>query len=64
MPFVGNGDPVSWMPFHGEDPADSGFGADRFDTGDVTGHSGYFDPNSVSLRNLALIALGQEPTPR
>jgi hypothetical protein len=64
VPLVGDGDPVSWMPFHGEDPADSGFGADRFDTGDVTGHSGYFDPNSQSLRNLALIALGQEPTRR
>lgn len=60
----GSGDPVSWLPAHGEDPADSGFGATRFATGTVSGHSGYFTPQSESLRNLALIALGQEPSLR
>jgi hypothetical protein len=34
-----------------------GFGASIFATGD-SGHSGYLDPGSVSLRNLAYIALG------
>ncbi len=60
----GSGDPVSWLPVHGEDPADAGFGAERFDTGSVSGHSGYFDDESTSLRNLALIALGEEPSLR
>ena len=33
------------------------FGARIFDAGDG-GHSGYFRPGSISLRNLAYIALG------
>ena len=33
------------------------FGARIFATGD-SGHSGYLDPGSVSLRNLTYIALG------
>lgn len=56
----GDGDPITWLPAHGEDPADDGFGAIRFSTGDSRGHSQYFQ--GESLRNLALIAVGREPT--
>ena len=41
----------------GADPAAPGFGARRFATGGG-GHSDYLSPGGVSLRNLALIALG------
>jgi hypothetical protein len=41
----------------GADPMAPGFGARIFATGD-SGHSGYLDPGSVSLRNLTYIALG------
>ncbi len=41
----------------GADPMSPGFGARIFATGDG-GHSGYLDPGSVSLCNLAYIALG------
>jgi Alpha/beta hydrolase len=41
----------------GADPMSAGFGARIFATGD-SGHSGYLDPGSVSLRNLTYIALG------
>ena len=41
----------------GEDPMSPAFGARIFDAGSG-GHSGYFRPGSVSLRNLAYIALG------
>jgi hypothetical protein len=41
----------------GTDPMSPGFGARIFATGD-SGHSGYLDPGSVSLRNLTYIALG------
>jgi Alpha/beta hydrolase len=41
----------------GTDPMTPSFGARIFDAGDG-GHSGYFRPGSVSLRNLAYIALG------
>jgi hypothetical protein len=44
----------------GADPMSQGFGARIFATGDG-GHSGYLDPGSISLRNLASIALG-DPT--
>lgn len=56
----GDGDPITWLPAHGEDPADDGFGAIRFSTGDSRGHSQYYE--GESLRNLALIAVGREPT--
>lgn len=58
----GDGDPITWLPAHGEDPADDGFGAIRFSTGDSRGHSQYFQ--GESLRNLALIAVDREPTLR
>src|SRR6266567_8267720 len=41
----------------GADPMSAGFGARIFATGD-SGHSGYLEPGSVSLRNLTYIALG------
>ena len=41
----------------GADPASPGFGAHIFAAGSG-GHSDYLDPGSVSLRNLAEIALG------
>jgi len=41
----------------GPDPMNPAFGARIFDAGDG-GHSGYFRPGSISLRNLACIALG------
>jgi Alpha/beta hydrolase len=42
----------------GTDPTASSFGARRFACG-RQGHSGYLSPGSLSLRNLAFIALGQ-----
>ena len=42
----------------GQDPMSPAFGARLFDCGSG-GHSGYFQPGSVALRNLALIALGR-----
>jgi len=41
----------------GQDPMDSAFGARIFATGSG-GHSNYFKPGGISLRNLAYIALG------
>jgi Alpha/beta hydrolase len=41
----------------GQDPMAPGFGARIFACG-AGGHSGYFQPGSISLRNLAEIALG------
>ncbi len=42
----------------GTDPTSPAFGARRFGCGD-SGHSSYLQPGSVSLRNLAYIALGE-----
>ena len=59
-----NGDSIKYVPYvrlfglgFGADPMSPGFGARIFATGD-SGHSGYLDPGSVSLRNLTYIALG------
>jgi len=41
----------------GQDPTDPAFGARIFSCGDAN-HSGYFRTGSISLRNLAYIALG------
>jgi len=41
----------------GQDPMAQAFGARHFDCGSG-GHSGYFKPGSIALRNLAYIALG------
>ncbi len=53
------GDVVGSAPFHGEDPHDVGFGATRFHTGDISGHSSYFQEGSLSLHNLGLIVAGR-----
>ncbi len=53
------GDIVPSAPFHGEDPHDVGFGATRFHTGDISGHSSYFQEGSLSLHNLGLIVAGR-----
>lgn len=57
-------DPIQYVPHirwfglgFGADPMSAGFGARIFATGD-SGHSGYLDPGSISLRNLTDIALG------
>ena len=59
-----SGDSIKYVPHiqllglgFGADPMSPGFGARIFATGD-SGHSGYLDPDSVSLRNLTYIALG------
>jgi Alpha/beta hydrolase len=59
-----SGDPIKSVPHirllgmgFGADPMSPGFGARIFATG-TGGHSGYLDPDSVSLRNLTWIALG------
>jgi hypothetical protein len=59
-----SGDPIRYVPYvrvlglgFGADPMSPGFGARIFATG-RGGHSSYLDPGSVSLRNLAEIALG------
>ena len=59
-----SGDAIGYVPHirlfglgFGADPMSPRFGARIFATGD-SGHSGYLDPGSVSLRNLAYIALG------
>ena len=60
-----NGHPtdlIPLVPVHGEDPADSGFHALRFRSGGVRNHSDYFRVGTESLRNLALIATGGDPT--
>lgn len=60
IPFKGgDGDAITWLPVHGEDPADEGFGATIFETSGE-GHSEYFD--GTSLENLALIAVGKSPS--
>jgi hypothetical protein len=59
-----SGDSIEYVPHihlfglgFGADPMSPGFGARIFATGD-SGHSGYLEPGSVSLRNLTSIALG------
>ena len=59
-----SGDSIKYVPYirlfglgFGADPMAPGFGARIFATG-TSGHSGYLDPGSVSLRNLTYIALG------
>ena len=42
----------------GQDPTAPAFGARLFGCG-PGGHSGYFRPGSIALRNLAYIALGE-----
>jgi len=64
-PIVRAVDPVAVLGgdvgrlWHGPDPVGDGFGAVEFGTGGASGHSGYFDPGTESLRNLALIVAGR-----
>jgi Alpha/beta hydrolase len=60
----GAGDWIRFVPHvhflglgFGQDPMAAGFGARIFDCG-RGGHSGYFQPGGIALRNLAYIALG------
>ncbi|MEU3856196.1 alpha/beta hydrolase [Streptomyces sp. NPDC028722] len=43
---------------HGADPVSAGFGARVLSARDAQGHSGYFQPGTDSLRNLADIGVG------
>jgi hypothetical protein len=69
MPFFGVplfgirfGDPVALAPVHGEDPSAKGFGARHFGVGDVAGHGEYFEPGTLSVQNIARIAVSQPAT--
>lgn len=60
------GDPIAYAPNvrlggfgHGTDPTTPGFGATVFATGDITGHSRYYEPGSESLANIARVVLGR-----
>jgi hypothetical protein len=71
--FVGEAawDPVPNSAFFGSDPGSPSYGAKRMDVGGgvdlITnqvlaasiGHNGYFDAGSESVRNMALIGIGQ-----
>lgn len=65
----GGDDPVAHVPLHGRNPDDPSFGARGFDVTGSAGHSAYFahQPGtgkpSRSLRNIAAIVTGQQPTP-
>ncbi|UGY95025.1 alpha/beta hydrolase family protein [Streptomyces gobiensis] len=43
---------------HGADPVSAGFGAERLTTHGASGHTGYFEPHTRSLANLAAIGTG------
>jgi hypothetical protein len=51
-------DVVGYSEWHGRNPHDRAFGATRFHTGDISGHSSYFNEGSESLRNIGLITAG------
>jgi pimeloyl-ACP methyl ester carboxylesterase len=51
-------DLVGYSGWHGPNPHDRAFGATRFHTGDISGHSSYFNEGSESLRNIGLITAG------
>jgi pimeloyl-ACP methyl ester carboxylesterase len=51
-------DLVGYSEWHGPNPHSRDFGATRFHTGDVSGHSSYFNEGSESLRNIGLITAG------
>ncbi|MGW0991922.1 alpha/beta hydrolase [Streptomyces sp. NPDC002523] len=48
---------VAWLG-HGADPVSSAFGARVLAARDAQGHSGYFQPGTDSLRNLAAVGVG------
>ena len=51
-------DVVGYSEWHGLNPHAREFGATRFHTGDISGHSSYFNEGSESLRNIGLITAG------
>ena len=55
---LASGDLVGYSEWHGPNPHNRAFGATRFHTGDISGHSSYFNEGSESLRNIGLIAAG------
>ena len=52
------GGPGSIPGVHDNEPTDQDFGANRYHV-DTSGHSGYWEPDSVSLRNQAAVVVGQ-----
>jgi hypothetical protein len=55
-------DPVAYLGRFGADPGDDAFGAQRFPVGRTViqeAHGSYWDPQSISLRNLGRIINGQ-----
>ena len=55
-------DIVPYAPVHGRDPATRRFGARPFSAAGATDHGSYFVPGTVSLSNLARIAIDEEPS--
>src|SRR5215213_3495530 len=51
-------DLVGYSEWHGPNPHDRAFGATRFHTGDISGHSSYVNEGSQSLRSIGLITAG------
>lgn len=52
-------DVVTYTQAHGNSPVDWSFGGQRIATGDLSGHSSYWDNGSESLRNQAYIITGE-----
>ncbi len=55
---LASGDPVGYSGWFGPNPHGKAFGSTRFHTGDISGHSSYFNEGSESLRNIGLITAG------
>ena len=51
-------DVVTYTEVHGNSPVDWSFGGQRIATGDLSGHSSYWDNGSESMRNQAYIITG------
>ena len=56
---VARNDVVGGSGWHGPPPTNPNFGSTEFHTGDISGHSSYFNEGSESLRNLGLIVAGR-----
>ncbi|MEN5061242.1 alpha/beta hydrolase [Luteimonas sp. TWI1416] len=57
---MANNDEIRFTPrwIHGPNPVNAGYGGQRIDTGDASGHSQYWNPGGESLRNQAYIMTG------
>lgn len=60
-----DGDWIAEVPYlefgglgHGADPVSPGFGAHRLTTDGAVGHTGYFEPGTGSLANMAAVGTG------